>query len=144
MGFLKRAIRDSISKGVGDAISKAVQQVVEPKATELANNAAKSFDQAAGNAQQAARPMSGLEGALSNLQRSVEDYATEAAKNIKICPACEEACTADKKFCPKCGTKLPDTTVAQGAVCPQCGKQNTVGTNFCAECGTKLPAAQEE
>ncbi len=145
MGFLERAIRNGIRKGVGDAIGKAVQQAVEPKATELANKAADSIDQAARStatqAEQTAAQTSGLEGALSNLQRSMEGYATEAAKNVKVCPSCGGTATADKKFCPNCGTKLPETTVAEGAVCTNCGKQNTVGTKFCCDCGTKLPAA---
>ncbi len=144
MGFLERAIRRNVSEAVGKAVGNAVQQAVEPKATELANKAASSIDQATGNAENTVRQAGGFDSAMSNLQRSVEGYATEAAKNMKICPMCNEPSTADKKFCPKCGGKLPDTTVAQGAVCTNCGKQNTIGTKFCSECGTKLPAAIQE
>ena len=148
MSFLERAIRRGISQGVGNAVGNAIQQAVAPKATELANKAAEQIDAAAQTTsqqtQQTAQTTSGLEGALGNLQRSMEGYATEAAKNIKVCPGCGEATSADKKFCPKCGTQLPEQTVAQGAVCPSCGKQNTVGTKFCSDCGTKLPAAVQE
>lgn len=144
MSFLERAIRNGIRKGIGDAVGNAVQKAVEPKATELANKAAQSLDQAAQNTQQTVRPASGLEGALSNLERSMQGYATEVAKNKKICPQCGQIAGADQKFCPSCGTKLPEQTVAQEAVCPACGKQNSIGTRFCAECGTKLPAAVAE
>lgn len=144
MSFLKRAIRDGISKGIGDAIGKAVQQAVEPAATKLANQASESLDHLAGQTQQVRRTPSGLEAAFGNLQRSMESYATEVSKNVKVCPSCGEPATADKTFCPGCGAKLPETTVAAGAVCPGCGKQNTVGTEFCTDCGTKLPAALEE
>ncbi len=144
MGFLERAIRRGVSDAVGKAIGNAVQQAVEPKATELANKAANSIDRASQGIEKEAQKSTGFDGAMANLQRSVESYATEAAKNMKICPACEEPCSADKKFCPKCGAKLPDTTVAEGSVCRVCGKQNTVGTKFCQECGTKLPAAVAE
>lgn len=151
MGFLERAIRRGVSQGVGNAVGKAIQQAVEPKATELANKAAEQIDAAAQTTAQqtqqtaqAAQAASGLEGAFSNLQRSVEGYATEAAKNMKVCPNCSKPTTADKKFCPDCGAKLPEETVAQGAVCPSCGKQNAIGTKFCADCGTKLPAAVQE
>lgn len=148
MSFLERAIRRGVSQGVGNAVGKAIQQAVEPKATELANKAAEQIDAAAQTTaqqtQQTAQAASGLEGALGNLQRSIESYATEAAKNIKVCPGCGEATGADKKFCPKCGTKLPDQTVAQSVVCPNCGKQNSIGTKFCSDCGTKLPAAVQE
>lgn len=144
MSFLERAIRNGIRKGIGDAVGNAVQRAVEPKATELANKAAQSLDQAAQNTQQTVRSASGLEGALSNLERSMQGYATEVAKNKKICPQCGQIAGADQKFCPSCGTKLPEQTVAQEAVCPACGKQNSIGTRFCAECGTKLPAAVAE
>ncbi|MDO4566115.1 MAG: zinc ribbon domain-containing protein [Oscillospiraceae bacterium] len=155
MGLLEKAIR----KGVGDAIGKAVQQVVEPKAAELADKAAEHIDKAAESVsqqidqatesvaqqtQETAETASGLGGAFASLQRSLEGYATEAAKNIKICPGCGEPAAADKKFCPSCGEALPETTVAQGAVCTECATQNTIGTKFCSECGAKLPAAIQE
>ncbi len=140
MGFLERAIR----KGVSDAVGKAIGKAIEPAATNLANKAADAIDQAAHNTEQQVQRSSGLEGAMSNLERSVQGYATEAAKNMKICPKCNKPTTADKKFCPDCGTSLPEQTVAQGSVCPNCSKQNAIGTKFCQDCGTKLPAAIQE
>lgn len=145
MSFLKRTIRNAVSKGISDAIGKAVQQAVEPKATEYANKAAERFDQAAGNAaRQTRQATSGLEGAFANLERSMQSYATQMSQNMKVCPECGQPTSAEKKFCPGCGAKLPEQTLAQGAVCPNCGKQNNIGTRFCEECGTKLPAAIQE
>jgi len=148
MRWLKREIERSIKRGVSDAVGKAignaVTQAVEPKATELANKAAAHFDNAAQNTQQQAQRTSGLEGAFANLERSMTNYATEAAKNMKVCPNCNKATSADKKFCPDCGSALPEQTVAEGAVCTSCGAQNTIGTKFCASCGAKLPAAIQE
>lgn len=149
MSFLERTIRRAVSKGVSNAVGNAVQKAVEPKATELANQAAQHIDNAAqsvarSTAQQNTAATSELRGAFSNLERSMQDYATERAKNIKICPSCGEATGAEKKFCPSCGTKLPEQTVAQGAVCTNCGKQNSIGTKFCSDCGAKLPAAIAE
>ena len=140
MGFLERAIR----RGVSDAVGKAMVKAIEPTVTDLTNKAANAIDQAAQNTEQQAARSSGLEGAMANLERSVQGYATEAAKNMKVCPNCNKPTTADKKFCPECGTQLPEQTVAQGAVCPNCGKQNAIGTKFCQDCGTKLPAAIAE
>ena len=105
-----------IRQGIREAVSKAI----EPTVTDLTNQATSAIDQ------------------------SVQGYATEAAKNMKVCPNCSRPTTADKKFCPDCGSKLPEQTVAQGAVCPNCGKQNAIGTKFCQDCGTKLPAAIAE
>ena len=140
MGFLERAIR----RGVSDAVGKAIGKAIEPTVTDLTNKAANAIDQAAQNTEQQVARSSGLEGAVANLERSVQGYATEAAKNMKVCPNCNKPTTADKKFCPDCGTQLPEQTVAQGAVCPSCGKQNAIGTKFCQDCGTKLPAAIAE
>ncbi len=144
MGFLERAIRNGIRKGIGDAVGNAVQRAVEPKATELANQAAERIDQANRQNMQRTNTSSDLESALGNLERSMQGYATEAAKNTKICPKCSRPSTADVKFCPGCGTKLPEETLAAGAVCSSCGKQNSIGTKFCSECGSKLPAALAE
>ena len=140
MGFLERAIR----RGVSDAVGKAIGKAIEPTVTDLTNKAANAIDQAAQNTEQQVAHSSGLEGAMANLERSVQGYATEAAKNMKVCPNCNKPTTADKKFCPECGTQLPEQTVAQGAVCPSCGKQNVIGTKFCQDCGTKLPVAVQE
>ena len=140
MGFLERAIR----RGVSDAVGKAIGKAIEPTVTDLTSKAANAIDQAAQNTEQQVARSSGLEGAMANLERSVQGYATEAAKNMKVCPNCNKPTTADKKFCPDCGTQLPEQTVAQGAVCPNCGKQNAIGTKFCQDCGTKLPAAIAE
>ena len=140
MSFLERAIR----RGVSDAVGKAIGKAIEPTVTDLTNKAANAIDQAAQNTEQQVARSSGLEGAMANLERSVQGYATEAAKNMKVCPNCNKPTTADKKFCPECGTQLPEQTVAQGAVCPNCGKQNAIGTKFCQDCGTKLPAAIAE
>lgn len=164
MGFLERAIRRGVSDAVGNAIGSAVKSAVEPKVNELANKTAQQLEQTAANTvqqtqqaaqatqtaaaqtttQQTAAQTGSLGSALTNLQRSMENYANEAAKNMKICPSCGASATADQKFCPSCGTKLPEQTVAQGAVCTSCGKQNQVGTKFCQECGAKLPAAIAE
>lgn len=140
MSFLERAIR----RGVSDAVGKAVSKAIEPTVTDLTNKAANAIDQSVQNTEQHMNRSSGLDGAMSNLERSMQGYATKAAANMKICPNCERATSADRKFCPDCGTRLPDQTVAQGAVCPSCGKQNTIGTKFCQDCGTKLPAAIAE
>ncbi len=151
MSFLKNAIRDGLRKGIGDAVGKAVKEAMEPVATKLANEAAEALDGAASRTQETvrqtqktARQATGWESALGNLQRSMEGYATQAARNMKICPKCEAPAGADEAFCPQCGAKLPEQTLAQGAVCTACGKQNTVGTKFCSGCGAKLPAAIAE
>ena len=145
MSFLERAIRRGVSDAVGKAIGNAVTKAVEPTATELANKAAARIDSATQSAARQTRTTtSGLEGAFANLERAAQGYATEAAKNMKICPNCEKPTSSDKKFCPECGCALPEQTVAQGAVCTSCGTQNPIGTKFCQECGAKLPAAIAE
>ena len=147
--FIKNALREGVSRGVSrgisEAVGKAVSQVVEPRATDYANRAAEHFDRAAGNAaEQTGRTVSGLESAFANLERSMQGYATQMSKNMKICPNCEQPTTADKTFCPSCGVRLPEQTVGDAAVCTSCGTQNSITTKFCTECGAKLPIAIAE
>ena len=147
MGFLERAIRKGVSQGVGRAMGEALSKAIEPHANELANKAAQRIDEAAAKNEEyenQRRQNSAFNGAFANLERAANDYATQLGKNMKICPGCGETVTADKKFCPHCGAKLPEQTVAEGYVCPGCGKQNSIGTKFCQDCGTKLPAAIAE
>ena len=147
MGFLERAIRKGVSQGVGRALGEALSKAIEPHANELANKAAQRIDEAAAKNEEyenQRRQNSAFNGAFANLERAANDYATQLGKNMKICPGCGETVTADKKFCSHCGAKLPEQTVAEGAVCPNCGKQNSIGTKFCQDCGTKLPAAVAE
>ena len=147
MGFLERAIRKGVSQGVGRAMGEALSKAIEPHANELANKAAQRIDEAAAKNEEyenQRRQNSAFNGTFANLERAANDYATQLGKNMKICPGCGETVTADKKFCPHCGAKLPEQTVAEGAVCPNCGKQNSIGTKFCQDCGTKLPAAVAE
>lgn len=172
MGLLDRAIKKGLREGVGRAVGEAVKKAVEPTANNLANKAAQQMNNMGnqmqnsvqntmqsnggqnegydnGMQQSASRSgglgmFSGLEGAFANLEKAAQGFATEVSKNVKVCPACNQPASADKKFCPKCGTALPEQTVSEASVCPNCGKQNDIGTKFCQDCGTKLPAAVQE
>lgn len=160
MGILKNALKNGISKGVSSALNSVIQKTIEPKATELVNKAADKIEDAfIGSEQQnnqsaqttateqttqTASRFGGLASAFAGFEQMAKSYATEMTKNLKVCPNCGQPAAADTKFCQSCGTKLPEQTVAQGAVCTNCGKQNDVGTKFCAACGTKLPAAVAE
>lgn len=109
MGFLERAIRRDVSDVVSKAVGNAVRQAVEPAATNFVNQATQSIDQATQNSQQQAqRSTAGLEGAMSNLESKLQGYATEVAKNTKVCPNCGKPNGADKKYCEDCGTKFPE------------------------------------
>ena len=166
MGFLKNAVKnglsDGLSKGIKDAVNSAVESAVKPVADKYANAAASQLDKVADEmnanlnetneslkeANEAAKGtgfgFANLEASLNKYASSARSYATELAKNFKECPNCGEMCEADRKFCPKCGAKLPDTTMADGLVCPKCGHQNTLETRFCSECGEPLPAYADE
>ncbi len=144
MGFLERAIRRGISDGIGKAVGNAISQAIQPKVTEFADRTAAHLDNAAGNVTHSQSEHSGASGAFTNLGRAAQNFATKQAENLKICPSCESAASADEKFCQNCGAKLPEQTVAQSAVCTACGRQNAIGTKFCTECGAKLPVAVME
>ena len=139
--FLKNAIREGVSRGIGDAIEKAV----EPKAAELTGKAMEFIDRKTGGTMQSARQHTAdLEDALSGLEKTMGSYADKISRSTKLCPKCGQPASAEKSFCPNCGGKLPDETIAQGTLCPVCGKQNDLRSRFCEDCGTKLPAAVRE
>ncbi len=144
MGFLERAITRGVRDAVGKAVGNAVRGAIEPAATNLVNQATSAIDHATQNSMQQAQHPSGLEGAMSNFESKLQGYATQAAKNMKVCPNCGKPNGADKNFCADCGTKLPEQTLAEGAVCSECGTQNNIGTKFCQNCGAKLPATVAE
>ena len=58
-----------------------------------------------------------------------------------FCPNCGKDC-GSAKFCPECGTKLPqaakkDAVWQVGIPCPNCGGNRLEG-NYCAFCGTQM------
>ena len=163
MGLFDKLIKDAVSGAVGNAVSEAVKKAVQPKADEIAaqavNQAADALNPLSGQqaesaaAQQTATAQptgetpaqtpskEEMEAALGTLGSLFSGFAARAAENLKICPKCGEAASADKDFCPSCGAKLPEMTVAEGAKCPKCGRQNDPDIRFCAGCGEKLPGA---
>lgn len=160
-GALGDAVSEGIGKGIQNAVGKAVEGAVRPAADKLAGRAADQLNEASRDlaanteavrgARQAGVPAgaqasqgsgtAALGTALSGWTSAMQEMAGQAVQNLKECPNCGEVSTADRKFCPKCGTPLPDKTLGEEYFCPKCGKQNLPGETFCAECGTLLPAA---
>lgn len=92
MSFLKNIIRgainDGISKGIREAVSSAVEKAVAPKAEAYASKVANSLDNAAAEAESAARAIAdeeknGISSAvesLNKLSRFAQKYAAETEK----------------------------------------------------------------
>lgn len=159
MGLFDKAMK----QGLGEALGKAAKQI--DQAVNQVSNQMNGGQQQPQNQQmqqqQYAQPQqqyqqqsaqttagtglgAGLGGFFANLEKSAKSFATELGKDMKICPNCGKPSGKEQQFCPECGAKLPEETVAEGAVCPNCGKQNDIGTKFCQDCGTKLPSAVAE
>lgn len=85
MGLLDRAIKNGIGKGIRDAVGKATENIVAPKAQEYAqklagafDNASKGIDDAAVNTENEkpkSEAISSLEASLNRLSQSAEKYA---------------------------------------------------------------------
>lgn len=149
MGIFDK-ITKGITRGIGNAVSNAAQKAVERKASEvLTPKINQAADTIAGKVEQsyktaektqtASNGSSSLEMALGNLNVAVNAYANKTAQNMKVCSKCNKPTTADKTFCPECGERLPEGTLADGALCSNCGKQNAISEKFCSGCGAKLP-----
>ncbi len=54
------------------------------------------------------------------------------------CPVCGLR-ELRSRFCPECGTKMPEPKPASAWVCPACGEKGNKG-GFCSGCGAKKPA----
>lgn len=52
---------------------------------------------------------------------------------MRTCPVCGRAVGDGVKFCPGCGSKMP-----QKHVCPVCGRENRAGAAFCSACGAAM------
>ena len=68
-----------------------------------------------------------------------DEGLTLAGDPQESAPRCCEACGAevgDAKFCPECGTPVPETHVA----CRECGHRPETSPKFCPECGAEMPS----
>ena len=158
MGLFDRALKDAINKGVQSAVSKAVEGAVRPAADKLAQQTAHAVtDKASEHIGEIKASVNEANAAMAEANEAAKDVtpeqwnqafsylegmANDAAKKMKLCPICGEMVKGEMQFCPHCGAKLPDKTLAELALCPNCGKQNPPGSDFCSECGAKLPGKQ--
>ena len=49
------------------------------------------------------------------------------------CPNCNTAVKDGMRFCPKCGSEIPQTRI-----CPDCGTEIKEGQEFCSKCGKHI------
>ncbi len=83
----------------------------------------------------------GLQGVFSDVAGQLTNSASEMASGFSnpkatpanvVCPSCSNSVAQGTKFCPKCGTQLPEAKKCTG-----CGAELPAGTAFCSNCGTK-------
>jgi predicted amidophosphoribosyltransferase len=67
--------------------------------------------------------------------------AEPAPEALRICSNCGTGNNPTRKFCMKCGTKLPDGDVVPPRICPNCSTPNAPTRRFCMKCGTALVEA---
>ena len=165
---LGKGLREAVGEAVGKAVAPAAEKLAGKAAAQVSeqmeeagaalgesmaalNHADAQLRQNVAELEAEGKTVPGVSGgfaglgaAVAGLQQQAEAYATELAAKMKECPECGELSPADKTFCPHCGARLPDHTMAAGTLCPHCGKQNPPETRFCTDCGTVLPAYKEQ
>ena len=62
----------------------------------------------------------------------------DAPEALRVCSNCGTANNPSRKFCMKCGTKLPEGEVEPQRICPNCSTPNAPTRRFCMKCGTTL------
>lgn len=137
-------LADVAGAAIGSAANKfgertGFNQACQDARDSLASQQAQQAQYAGQTASSYNDAMGAFGAAMGTYVSTMQNIATSAAANMKVCPKCQEPSPASQTFCPHCGTKLPDHTLASETVCPQCGTQNTLGMKFCAACGSKLP-----
>ena len=167
---LKKVAGEKVGEAMGQALGEVVKPHAEKLAEALGQVAGAQMDaatqsvaqvgEAFGEVEEAAAgvpsgsaPSTGSSDASATFGQlgslfgsalsSMQGFANNMAQSMKECPQCGQLTTSDKDFCPYCGAKLPETTVAQGFVCPTCGHQNDIGAEYCAKCGSPLAAVLE-
>lgn len=161
---ISQGISKGISAGLNKAVGEAVNKVAAPVVNSWAEKTVSEFNESVGELNESVNELNeaaasvtpeqkeeiaaGLGalgfGNLGKLRSNAEQYATEMAKGLKECPECGETCTSDKIFCPSCGARLPEHSMADAYVCTKCGKQNSIDTKFCQVCGEVLPVYKEQ
>jgi hypothetical protein len=81
----------------------------------------------------------GFKGVVSDIAGQFSSSASEIAAGLTqpkteqvLCPSCNNGVPKGTKFCPQCGTQLPEAKKCAG-----CGAELPTGTAFCSICGTK-------
>ena len=67
--------------------------------------------------------------------------AVPAQDQMRICANCGTPNNAARKFCLKCGQRLPEGEVIPPRICPNCSTPNNPARRFCMKCGTSLVEA---
>lgn len=68
----------------------------------------------------------------SGMASGISRPKTPAPANNVACPSCNATLVKGTKFCPSCGTQLPEAKKCTG-----CGAELATGAVFCPNCGTK-------
>jgi predicted amidophosphoribosyltransferase len=67
-----------------------------------------------------------------------------APEALRICANCGTGNNPARRFCLKCGQKLPEGEVIPPRICPNCSTPNNPARRFCMKCGTALLEAPAE
>lgn len=138
MSFLKRALKNSISKGINDAVSKAVKEAVEPAATNLANKAAMKMEDFA------EKKMEEVEKQTELARANAKQAAAETGEAVAEAAARSQNVDMNQlksAFASLAGMAQDYATEMSEKykVCPGCGEPVDAEKKFCPNCGTKMP-----
>ena len=75
--------------------------------------------------------------------RLIEALPFKELRKYKICAKCGQTAEATNRYCPECGSELPDHTAAV-RICKKCGAENDPFADTCVKCGADLPFIDPE
>ncbi|MFC5652914.1 zinc ribbon domain-containing protein [Paenibacillus solisilvae] len=148
---------DKLKQGASEAAKKAQQTVEITKLKSQISGKEKDQEKLflqigaalyrshqAGNVADSEQEVMGCCQQLDEIQADIQ-LIEERIKMIrfeKTC-TCGKVVALDTKFCPDCGTQLPqeprpDTTIGEiQVICSKCGMENELNTKYCYSCGTE-------
>lgn len=97
-------------------------------------------------AHKAGAPAEGLAdkfAAISTFEDTIAQLSAEIDRlnNIMRCPGCASTVEYGVRFCPNCGSRMPEPPVPQVECCPECGTERDGDARFCENCGHCFVAA---
>lgn len=142
MGFFDQASRKfaEVQKKTGDTIAVYKIQGQIKNIEDDIQKLYASIGEICYKACRAGKTPEGLETIYGNIDAMNADIKRlnseiDTLNGLIRCPECDGPVNIGVKFCPNCGSKIPEELIPKIETCPVCGNVRGDGDRFCEKCG---------